>query len=77
MVLESPGPETRIHIGPQPRPPRPSLKPAAALIGLGALAAGTLAWVSIKKRQPDLTARTRMRLAPRNAASIAEDEKVV
>ena len=75
MVLDPPGPATRIHIRPQAGPPRPSLKPAVALIGLGTLGAAAWAWFSLKKRQPDLTARTRRRLIPRNAGSIGEEEK--
>jgi hypothetical protein len=45
------------------------------LVTVASVAAGAMAWLSIKRKQPDLTARTRERLArdrvPRNAEDIA------
>jgi hypothetical protein len=75
MALDPPGTDTKIRIRPLHRPPRSARGRAAALVTVASLAAGAMAWLSIKRKQPDLTARTRERLArdrvPPNAEDIA------
>lgn len=73
MALDPPGTDTKIRIRPLHRPPRPARGRAAALVTVASLAAGAMAWLSIKRKQPDLTARTRERLASDRVPPNAED----
>jgi len=75
VTLDPAGTDTKIRIRPLHLPPRSSRGRVAALVTVASVAAGAMAWLSIKRKQPDLTARTRERLArdrvPRNAEDIA------
>lgn len=73
MALDPPGTDTKIRIRPLRRSSPPSGGRAAAVLAVASLAAGTMAWLSIKRKQPALTARTRERLARDRGTPNAED----